>query len=146
MQVTNTISFGFSLLGTSMVIRRLGLKMTLLAFPCMCLAVVIMVMMFPKLYVSVVLTNSCQHRTCTRSFKYGRDPLLGAGHFEKMLQLRPTRGNPSSAALLHRKPGNPNLRIVFSFCCEPPVLLRAVYFARSQDVLKRERDLADDRR
>lgn len=52
-QVTNTISFGFSLLGTSMVIRRLGLKMTLLAFPCMCLAVVIMVMMFPKLYVSV---------------------------------------------------------------------------------------------
>eukprot|EP00903_Cladosiphon_okamuranus_P017115 g15768.t1 len=50
-QVTNTISFGFSLLGTSMVIRRLGLKMTLLAFPCMCLAVVIMVMMFPKLYV-----------------------------------------------------------------------------------------------
>lgn len=36
-----------------MVIRRLGLKTTLLAFPCMCLAVVIMVMMFPKLYVSV---------------------------------------------------------------------------------------------
>lgn len=35
-----------------MVIRRLGLKMTLLAFPCMCLAVVIMVMMFPRLYVS----------------------------------------------------------------------------------------------
>jgi len=47
------ISFGFSLLGTSMVIRRLGLKMTLLAFPCMCLGVVLMVMMFPKLYVSV---------------------------------------------------------------------------------------------
>lgn len=53
LQVTNTISFAFSLLGTSMVIRRLGLKMTLLAFPCMCLAVVIMVMMFPELYVSV---------------------------------------------------------------------------------------------
>ena len=52
-QVTNTISFGFSLLGTAMVIRRLGLKMTLLAFPCMCLAVVLMVMMFPKLHVSV---------------------------------------------------------------------------------------------
>ncbi|CAN0371549.1 unnamed protein product, partial [Ectocarpus sp. 8 AP-2014] len=50
-QVTNTISFGFSLLGTSMVIRRLGLKTTLLAFPCMCLAVVIMVMAFPQLYV-----------------------------------------------------------------------------------------------
>ncbi|CAM9492176.1 unnamed protein product [Pylaiella littoralis] len=50
-QVTNTISFGFSLLGTSMVIRRLGLKMTLLAFPCMCLTVVLMVMMFPQLYV-----------------------------------------------------------------------------------------------
>ena len=51
-QVTNTISFGFSLLGTSMVIRRLGLKTTLLAFPCMCLGVVIMVMTFPRLYVS----------------------------------------------------------------------------------------------
>ena len=52
MQVTNIISFGFSLLGTSMVIRRLGLKLTLLAFPCMCLAVVLMVMMVPTLHVS----------------------------------------------------------------------------------------------
>lgn len=54
MQVTNTISFGFSLLGTSMVIRRLGLKRTLLAFPSMCLSVVLMVMAFPDLYVSVL--------------------------------------------------------------------------------------------
>ena len=44
-QVTNTISLTFSLLGTSFVIRRLGLKMTLLAFPSMCLAAITLVYM-----------------------------------------------------------------------------------------------------
>lgn len=52
MQVTNTIAFGFSLLGTSVVIRRLGLRLTLLIFPGMCLAVAVTVMLLPRLDVS----------------------------------------------------------------------------------------------
>lgn len=42
-QVTNSISLIFSLLGTSFVIRRLGLRLTLIAFPAMCLGAVVMV-------------------------------------------------------------------------------------------------------
>lgn len=53
MQVTNTIAFGFSLLGTSVVIRRLGLRRTLLTYPAMCLVVAVAMMLFPYLYVSV---------------------------------------------------------------------------------------------
>lgn len=49
-QVTNTISFTFSLLGTSIVIRRLGLRKTLLAFPFLCLCVVLMVIAMPTLW------------------------------------------------------------------------------------------------
>ncbi|KAG5184352.1 hypothetical protein JKP88DRAFT_269750 [Tribonema minus] len=48
-QVTNGISFAFSLLGTSMVIRRLGLRRTLLAFPSLCVCVVLAVMAAPRL-------------------------------------------------------------------------------------------------
>lgn len=54
MQVTNTIAFAFSLLGTSVVIRRLGLRLALLVYPAMCLAVAVIMMMFPRLYVSSV--------------------------------------------------------------------------------------------
>lgn len=70
-QITNMISFGFSLLGTSMVIRRLGLRKTLLAFPILCLCVVLMVMSAPKLYVSIdrVRLASCP---CDVSLPPGR--------------------------------------------------------------------------
>jgi ATP:ADP antiporter, AAA family len=50
-QVTNTLSFTFSLLGTSAVIRYLGLRWTLLLFPSMVLCVIIMVRLEPTLYV-----------------------------------------------------------------------------------------------
>ena len=50
--MTNTIAFGFSLLGTSVVIRRLGLRLTLLTYPLMCLVVAVTMMAFPRLYVS----------------------------------------------------------------------------------------------
>lgn len=48
---TNSLSFIFSLLGTSAVIRYLGLRLTLLLFPSLCLVVIIMVRMRPTLYV-----------------------------------------------------------------------------------------------
>lgn len=48
---TNSLSFLFSLLGTSAVIRYLGLRMTLLLFPSMCLSVIIFVRLYPTLYV-----------------------------------------------------------------------------------------------
>ncbi|CAM9648266.1 unnamed protein product, partial [Phaeothamnion confervicola] len=50
-QVTNGISFVFSLLGTSMVIRRLGLRRTLIMFPTLCLAVVLLVVSAPNLWI-----------------------------------------------------------------------------------------------
>jgi len=50
-QSTNTLSFVFSLLGTSAVIRNLGLRLTLLLFPSLCLAVIITVREFPLLWV-----------------------------------------------------------------------------------------------
>jgi AAA family ATP:ADP antiporter len=50
-QATNTLSFLLSLLGTSAVIRYLGLRLTLLLFPTLCLAVIIMVRLKPTLYV-----------------------------------------------------------------------------------------------
>uniref|UniRef100_A0A6U3R993 ADP,ATP carrier protein n=1 Tax=Ditylum brightwellii TaxID=49249 RepID=A0A6U3R993_9STRA len=49
-QATNTLSFLLSLFGTSAVIRTLGLRLTLLLFPSMCLAVIIMVRINPTLY------------------------------------------------------------------------------------------------
>ncbi|MBM3429313.1 MAG: hypothetical protein FJX95_11085, partial [Bacteroidetes bacterium] len=48
---TNSLSFLFSLLGTSAVIRYLGLRLTLLLFPSLCLIVIIVVRMHPTLYV-----------------------------------------------------------------------------------------------
>jgi AAA family ATP:ADP antiporter len=50
-QATNTLSFLLSLLGTSAVIRYLGLRLTLLLFPTLCLAVIIFVRVHPTLYV-----------------------------------------------------------------------------------------------
>ncbi len=59
-----------------MVIRRLGLKMTLLAFPCMCLAVVLMVMMVPKLHVSEDHEqNAC--RVCHGAIRFLIQPTAG---------------------------------------------------------------------
>uniref|UniRef100_A0A7S2YJ84 ADP,ATP carrier protein n=1 Tax=Entomoneis paludosa TaxID=265537 RepID=A0A7S2YJ84_9STRA len=50
-QATNGLSFVMSLLGTSAVIRYLGLRLTLLLFPSLCLFVIIMVRLRPTLYV-----------------------------------------------------------------------------------------------
>uniref|UniRef100_A0A7S2GZ17 ADP,ATP carrier protein n=1 Tax=Helicotheca tamesis TaxID=374047 RepID=A0A7S2GZ17_9STRA len=49
-QATNTLSFFLSLLGTSAVIRTLGLRLTLLLFPSICLGTIIMVRLNPTLY------------------------------------------------------------------------------------------------
>jgi AAA family ATP:ADP antiporter len=48
-QATNTLSFLLSLLGTSAVIRYLGLRLTLLLFPSLCLVVIIFVRLRPTL-------------------------------------------------------------------------------------------------
>jgi len=48
---TNSLSFVFSLLGTSAIIRKLGLRLTLLLFPSLCLIVIIVVRYRPTLYV-----------------------------------------------------------------------------------------------
>eukprot|EP00550_Attheya_septentrionalis_P003421 CAMPEP_0198293896 /NCGR_PEP_ID=MMETSP1449-20131203/19418_1 /TAXON_ID=420275 /ORGANISM="Attheya septentrionalis, Strain CCMP2084" /LENGTH=690 /DNA_ID=CAMNT_0043993649 /DNA_START=95 /DNA_END=2167 /DNA_ORIENTATION=+ len=50
-QATNTLSFLMSLLGTSAIIRYLGLRLTLLLFPSLCLVVIIFVRFYPTLYV-----------------------------------------------------------------------------------------------
>jgi AAA family ATP:ADP antiporter len=50
-QATNTLSLLLSLFGTSAVIRFLGLRLTLLLFPTLCLAVIIFVRLHPTLYV-----------------------------------------------------------------------------------------------
>ena len=50
-QMANLISFAFSLTGTSFVIRRLGLRRTLLAFPSLCCGAILVVFLAPKLYV-----------------------------------------------------------------------------------------------
>jgi len=50
-QCTNGLSFLFSLLGTSFVIRTLGFRLTLLLFPSLCLGVIITVRLFPHLEV-----------------------------------------------------------------------------------------------
>lgn len=49
-QSTNLLSFVLSLFGTSAVIRTLGLRSSLLLFPTLCLAVIIMVRLHPTLY------------------------------------------------------------------------------------------------
>jgi len=50
-QATNTLSFLLSLFGTSAVIRALGLRLSLLLFPSLCLAIIIFVRLYPSLYV-----------------------------------------------------------------------------------------------
>lgn len=50
-QATNSLSFLLSFFGTSAIIRYLGLRLTLLLFPTMCLVVIIVVRMNPTLYV-----------------------------------------------------------------------------------------------
>ncbi len=50
-QATNSLSFLLSFFGTSAVIRYLGLRLTLLLFPTMCLIVIIIVRFNPTLYV-----------------------------------------------------------------------------------------------
>ena len=50
-QATNTLSLLLSLFGTSAVIRFLGLRLTLLLFPTLCLLVIIFVRFRPTLYV-----------------------------------------------------------------------------------------------
>jgi AAA family ATP:ADP antiporter len=48
---TNSLSFIFSLFGTSAIIRYLGLRLTLLLFPSLCLIVIIVVRIHPTLFV-----------------------------------------------------------------------------------------------
>eukprot|EP01084_Bolivina_argentea_P110451 197218_1 len=51
-QATNCVSFAFSLLGTSFVVRHLGLRYTLLAFPSLCACAIVVVMIMPTLEVA----------------------------------------------------------------------------------------------
>jgi len=63
-QATNTLSFLLSLLGTSAVIRYLGLRLTLLLFPTLCLMVIIFVRVKPTLYVvfaAMMLLKACSY-------------------------------------------------------------------------------------
>eukprot|EP00547_Thalassionema_nitzschioides_P002196 CAMPEP_0194213862 /NCGR_PEP_ID=MMETSP0156-20130528/14733_1 /TAXON_ID=33649 /ORGANISM="Thalassionema nitzschioides, Strain L26-B" /LENGTH=620 /DNA_ID=CAMNT_0038941995 /DNA_START=187 /DNA_END=2049 /DNA_ORIENTATION=- len=50
-QATNALSLVLSLFGTSAVIRYLGLRLTLLVFPSLCLVVIVFVRFYPTLYV-----------------------------------------------------------------------------------------------
>lgn len=49
-QATNTLSFFLSLLGTSAIIRKLGLRSTLLLFPTLCLIIIIWIRINPTLW------------------------------------------------------------------------------------------------
>merc|ERR1719198_2596763 len=48
-QCTNGLSFFFSLVGTSFVIRRFGLKTTIMLFPTLCFIAMVLVYMIPTL-------------------------------------------------------------------------------------------------
>jgi len=50
-QATNTLSFFLSFFGTSAIIRKLGLRTTLLLFPSICLITIVVVRMYPTLHV-----------------------------------------------------------------------------------------------
>ena len=50
-QATNGLSFLFSLVGTSAVLRHCGLRATLVVFPVLCLLVIIVVRLYPTLWV-----------------------------------------------------------------------------------------------
>ena len=63
-QATNTLSLVLSLFGTSAVIRYLGLRLTLLLFPSLCLAVIIFVRIQPTLYVvfaAMMMLKACSY-------------------------------------------------------------------------------------
>jgi len=49
-QATNTLSFFLSLFGTSAIIRKLGLRSTLLLFPSLCLIIIIWIRLNPTLW------------------------------------------------------------------------------------------------
>ena len=61
---TNSLSFVFSLFGTSAIIRYLGLRLTLLLFPSLCLVVIIYVRLRPTLYVvfsAMIVLKACSY-------------------------------------------------------------------------------------
>lgn len=63
-QATNTLSFLLSFFGTSAIIRYLGLRITLLLFPSMCLIVIIIVRFNPTLYVvfsAMMVLKACSY-------------------------------------------------------------------------------------
>jgi len=63
-QATNTLSLLLSLFGTSAVIRYLGLRLTLLLFPSLCLAIIIFVRLHPTLYVvfgAMMMLKACSY-------------------------------------------------------------------------------------
>jgi len=63
-QATNTLSFTLSLFGTSAVIRTLGLRLTLLMFPSLCLCVILFVRMDPTLWVvflAMMVLKACSY-------------------------------------------------------------------------------------
>jgi len=62
-QATNILSFILSFFGTSLVIRKFGLRWTLLLFPSLCLVNIIIIRMYPTLY--VVFTAMIILKACT---------------------------------------------------------------------------------
>ena len=63
-QTTNTLSLLLSLFGTSAIIRYLGLRLTLLLFPTLCLGIIICVRINPTLYVvfaAMMLLKACSY-------------------------------------------------------------------------------------
>jgi AAA family ATP:ADP antiporter len=61
---TNSLSFVFSLFGTSAIMRYLGLRLTLLLFPSLCLVVIICVRLRPTLYVvfsAMIILKACSY-------------------------------------------------------------------------------------
>lgn len=63
-QATNSLSLFLSLFGTSAVIRYFGLRLTLLLFPSLCLAVIIFVRITPTLYVvfaAMMMLKACSY-------------------------------------------------------------------------------------
>jgi len=82
---TNSLSFVFSLLGTSAIIRKLGLRLTLLFFPSLCLIVIIVVRYRPTLYVVflamiVLKANSYALNNPTKEILY--QPTSGAVRYK----------------------------------------------------------------
>lgn len=62
-QATNALSLFLSLLGTSAVIRHLGLRSTLLLFPSLCLGVILLVRIRPTLH--IVFTAMMMLKACS---------------------------------------------------------------------------------